>query len=83
MKKKIENNNIPKLGCYNSPPLEIDFVLEVSASQQLRTVHTPLHFWHSGSPRTLSLLPPDFKCPNHLVTQGLCLLITDEDRRLT
>ena len=64
-------NELRETGCYSSPLLELDFVLEVCHLKQLRVMLFPLVLRFPHLLFTLSVMPLHFHEIHHLVLQGL------------
>ena len=67
---------------YNSPPLELVFVLGVFCNKQLRVMHPHLGLRLSRPLRTLPMLPLNLDQLNHFVPQGFCVPIQNRNRLL-
>ena len=70
------------MGCYNSPPLESDFALEVILRKQLRILLAHLGLGFLRPLRAFPVLPLNFNQVHYLIPQGLHLLIQNFHRLL-
>ena len=70
---KVKIRSASPLGCYNSPLLELDFVLEVGRLEQLRIMLLHLHLQLPGPLRAFSMLPLNLYQRYLLVAQNIHL----------